>query len=198
MKKTILLLTIFFSTITFSQKDNGKIYLKNGEVKTGFIRLGLISTFGLASEDIVVFKKNKKSKEKIKYTLNDIDKIELEKKGTYFMKKNEKGNILITQLIYEGSPLSLYLYLEEGFNGEKSPSYYFQKGNENLQLIYRGLGNSSNKKMTKYFSDCPKLTEYIKSRTFEKYVEKSPVFKGKNKLISKLTEIVKFYNKNCQ
>ena len=113
MKKTILLLTIFISTITFSQKDNGKIYLKNGEVKTGFIRLGLFSTFGLASENTVVFKKNKKSKEKTKYTLNDIDKIELKKKGTYFMKKNEKGNILITNLIYESSHLSIYFYLRK-------------------------------------------------------------------------------------
>tara|TARA_B110000971_G_C19756389_1_gene384360 strand:- start:40 stop:636 length:597 start_codon:yes stop_codon:yes gene_type:complete len=198
MKKTILLLTMFFSTITFSQKDNGKIYLKNGEVKTGFIRLGLFSTFGLASENIVVFKKNKKSKEKTKYTLNDINKVVLEKKGTYFMKKNKKGDILITNLIYEGSPLSCYLYWEEGFNGQRSPSYYFQKGNEDLKLIYRGLGNTSNKKMRKYFSDCPKLAEYIKSRTFEKYVERSPKFKDKSKLTSKLIEIVKYYNENCQ
>ena len=198
MKKTVLLLTIFFSAITFSQKDNGKIYLKNGEVKTGFIRLGLFSTFGLASENTVVFKKNKKSKEKIKYTLKDIDKIELEKKGTYFMKKNEDGNILITNLIYESSPLSIYSYWERTFDGGKSPTYYFQKGNENLKLIYRGLGNTSNKKMRKYFSDCPKLAEYIKSRTFEKYVERSPKFKDKNKLYSKLIEIVKYYNENCQ
>jgi len=198
MKKTILLLTIFISTITFSQKDNGKIYLKNGEVKTGFIRLGLFSTFGLASENTVVFKKNKKSKEKTKYTLNDIDKIELKKKGTYFMKKNEKGNILITNLIYESSPLSIYFYWESAFDGGKSPTYYFQKGNEDLKLIYRGLGNTSNKKMRKYFSDCPKLVEYIKSRTFEKYVERSPKFKDKSKLTSKLIEIVKYYNENCQ
>tara|TARA_R110001592_G_scaffold149963_1_gene375550 strand:+ start:2772 stop:3368 length:597 start_codon:yes stop_codon:yes gene_type:complete len=197
MKKTILLLSIFLSTLIFSQKDNGKIFLKNGEVKTGFIRLGLFSTFGLASENIVVFKKNKESNEKIKYTLNDINKVVLEKKGTYFMKKNEKGEILITNLIYEGSPLSLYLYWEEGFNGQRSPSYYFQKGNENLKLIYRGLGNSSDKKMRKYFSDCPKLAEYIKSRTFETYVERSPKFKDKNKLNSKLIEIVKYYNENC-
>tara|TARA_B110001452_G_C15202723_1_gene417324 strand:- start:936 stop:1532 length:597 start_codon:yes stop_codon:yes gene_type:complete len=198
MKKTILLLSIFLSTLIFSQKDNGKIFLKNGEVKTGFIRLGLFSTFGLASENIVVFKKTKKSKEKTKYTLNDINKVVLEKKGTYFMKKNKKGDILITNLIYEGSPLSCYLYWEEGFNGQKSPSYYFQKGNENLKLIYRGLGNSSNKKMRKYFSDCPKLAEYIKSRTFETYVERSPKFKDKSKLNSKLIEIVKYYNENCQ
>lgn len=137
-------------------------------------------------------------KEKTKYTLNDINKVVLEKKGTYFMKKNKKGDILITNLIYEGSPLSCYLYWEEGFNGQRSPSYYFQKGNENLKLIYRGLGNSSNKKMRKYFSDCPKLAEYIKSRTFETYVERSPKFKDKSKLNSKLIEIVKYYNENCQ
>ena len=198
MKKIILLLSIFFSTLIFSQKDNGKIYLKNGEVKNGFIRLGLYSTFGFVSENIVVFKKSKESKEKIKYTLNEINKVVLEKRGTYFMKKNEKGDILITSLIYEGSPLSLYYYPEEGFNGQKSSTYYFQKGNKNLKLIYRGLGNSSDKKMRKYFSDCPKLAEYIKSRTFETYVERSPKFKDKNKLNSKLIEIIKYYNKNCQ
>tara|TARA_B110000240_G_scaffold145172_1_gene160539 strand:+ start:188 stop:784 length:597 start_codon:yes stop_codon:yes gene_type:complete len=198
MKKTILLLTMFFSTITFSQKDNGKIYLKNGEVKTGFIRLGLFSTFGFASENIVVYKKSRESKEKIKYSLNEINKVVLEKRGTYFMKKNEKGDILITNLIYVGSPLSIYYYPEEGFNGQKSPTYYFQNGNEDLKLIYRGLGNTSNKKMRKYFSDCPKLAEYIKSRTFEKYVERSPKFKDKSKLTSKLIEIVKYYNENCQ
>ena len=198
MKKTILLLSIFLSTLIFSQKDNGKIFLKNGEVKTGFIRLGLYSTFGFASENKVVYKKSKESKEKIKYSLNEINKVVLEKRGTFFMKKNEKGDILITNLIYEGSPLSLYHYPEEGFNGHKSPTYYFQNGNEDLKLIYRGLGNSSDKKMRKYFSDCPKLAEYIKSRTFEKYVERSPKFKDKNKFYSKLIEIVKYYNENCQ
>ena len=75
------------------------------------------------------------------------------------MKKNKKGDILITNLIYEGSSLSLYFYMESNFNGGKSPSYYFQKGNENLKLINRRLGNSSDKKMIKYFSDCPKLTK---------------------------------------
>ena len=116
---------------------------------------------------------------------------------TDFIKKNEKGNILFTNLIYEGSPLSIYHHWVNTSNGGWA-NYYFQKGNENLKLIYTRLGNTSNKKMRKYFSDCPKLAEYIKSRTFEKYVERSPKFKDKSKLMSKLIEIVKYYNENCQ
>jgi hypothetical protein len=199
----------------FSQSGNGKIFLKNGIEKEGYITFKMNKYSGGNGEIVnkrikkIIYNSNKKGEEKIEYTFLQIEKIVFLKGNTYYIKKTGTGNKLIAvQLIKEGfvSIFSNLTYNPSGYldrvyvAGGAITSHYLQKENEKLTKIFPVgfLKNDMDKTMIRYFSDCPKLIKFIAGKTFKKYVDHNPKFKNEPKLTSRIIEIVKYYNSNCQ
>jgi len=198
MKIQILILTfitLFISNIN-AQKKNGKIFLKNGEIKTGLVKLTVDGS-------IIKFRINRKEKEITKFTYKEVEKLEIEnKKGSgYFitMTYREIETLFRTYQklveVIEKGRISLYIDVVNGANGYTD--YYFER-NDKMTLIYSAGNFISNKSKTEkrineYFKDCEKLIELRKRKAFEKFV----AMKKNGKFYWKLKEIVKFYNEKC-
>jgi hypothetical protein len=198
MKTRILILifiSLFISKIS-AQKKNGKIYLKNGEIKIGLVKLN-------ADGSIIKFRLSKKEKEITKFTYTEVEKFEIE---------NKKGSGNFTTMVYkeietlfrkyqklinviENGKVSLYIDFVNG--GNPYTDYYFEKNDKMTKIYTAGnfMTNQSKaeKRINEYFKDCEKLIELRKRKAFEKFV----AMKKNGGFYLKLKEIVKFYNEKC-
>jgi len=202
MKAKILIFTLFIISISFSQRTESIVYLKDGTKKVGYInQLG----DNVSTIDKVKFRTNKKSKKIIEIDITKISKIDFTKDGniqeTDYFKTLEKdpNTILKVTLEYEGY-ISLFQRIVYGFQGNISHiEHYFQKNEKGLVKIspVGFLANGTEKAIIKYFNDCPKLAQYIKNETFKKYVKSRKEFEKKPKFRQRLIEILKYYNSKC-
>lgn len=199
MKRLILFL-ILSSSVATSQTDKKTVYLKNGEIKTGYI------TF---KENGIKFKVDRKSKEKINYSPDEIVKIEIEKENglikTQIYKKIATSQFgeekLVTIEIIGKVNLYTYInyYTNVSVNGGVSrgaeTQYFVERGDSGMTKIYPVgiLGNGSDKAIKKYFYGCPSLLQLKKKKAFRKLVGNR---KG-NKVYNRMVEIVKYYNSKC-
>ena len=188
MKKLILLL-LLSSFITTGQNVKETIYLKNGETKTGFVKL---------DDSGVKFKVHKKSKDKIKYLPNEVERVEFESengiKTIYVYKNTERileNSPRLMNIILEGNVTLYEEFYTYGYSFETR--YYVSKQNEKLTLIYKGLGNSSNKAIKNYFQDCPSFIELLNRQAFRKIV----VMEKGNRIPLRLLKMVEYYNSKC-
>ncbi len=194
MKLPTIALLIMISTTTFGQilgpKEKAIIYLKNGEKKDGFVKDSKLN---------VKFKFDKKDEDIQKIRLEEIDSIDYEKQETIYYRPldNTNGEVLRVRQIYSGKT-KLYYHYERAFDNGAYRVFFVQGEEAYLTKIFPVgiLGNGSDKAMIAYFADCPKLTQHIQKRTFEKYVNNQPKYK-KARTPGRLTEIVKFYDSNC-
>ena len=197
MKNIYILITIFFlvGNIT-AQKLNGKVYLKTGEIKVGLLKL---------SKDFstIKYKENKKSKDKIKYTSVEVEKIEIEswalcKCWTTLIYKTKETPFRIYEKLMEkviDGKVSLYRDLSYGEKVGYS-DIYFEKNEKFIKIFNSGGWNSVNKTekiINEYFKDCERLIELRNRKAFEKFV----AMKKYGKFYKKVIEIVKFYNEKC-
>ena len=171
------------SFITTGQNVKKTIYLKNGETKTGFVTL---------NDSGVKFKVHKKSKDKIKYLPNEVERVEFDNENgikTIYVYKN-------TERILENSPRLMNIILEGNvtlyqefytYGYSSGFCYYVSKQNEKLTLI------SSNKAIKNYFQDCPSFIELLNREAFRKIV----VMEKGNKTPLRLLKMVEYYNSKC-
>ena len=206
MKKTLVLFFFTVSTFFLSQKNEAKLYFKNGKVLTG--KADII----LNSETKVRFKDSKDNKtEKIKF--DDLNKIEyfengsdtpitFERKEVIWRKGKPKiENVWLSKL--DDGEIKYYIsknfydgYSNMSTGNTMTPttftSYFFQYQNQKPELIYylidkRGVKNE--KEILGYLepffrNTCPQLIEEYKS--------------GKIKLTKDPKPLLDFYNQNCK
>lgn len=208
MKGKLLIFTFFITLIVYSQKTESIIHFKDGTEKVGYIKYGPKPfASNITTTDKVKFRTSKESKEITEFEYSEISKIDIIKDGdiirtSYFINPDKNPHVVLeVSLVYKAN-VNLYEHITTGYNGYRSYSiveYYAQRDKNNAVKIFPVglLGNGSDKAMIDFFSDCEKLIEYIKKRTFEKYVKNHPDYEDKPKLRSRFLEIVKYYNSKC-
>lgn len=182
----------------------GTVYLKNGIIKEGLVKLDRVSKDIIAfnGKQRVKFKSQKKAK-KEKYDHTQVEKVIFhnldeesvefvyvqisDKKHELFTKKVEgKADLYVRTVRYttcwEANDVEdIPMYLEGGENME----YYVLREGEKIAsplITVRFFSKSFTKRAVAYFSDCPALVEKLESKSI----------RGKQ-----IEEVVTIYN-NCQ
>ena len=164
----LIFILLFISSIN-AQKKKGKIYLKNGEIKTGLVKLNV-------DKSIIKFRLSKKDKEITKFTSTQVEKLEIEnKKGSgYFttMVYKEIGTPFRTYQkliqVIENGKVSFYIDFVNGANpyADYYADYYFERNDKMTKIYSAGnfISNQSKaeKRINEYFKDCKKLIEFSK------------------------------------
>lgn len=198
MKKIYILTSILFIISNINaQKLQGKIHLKNGDVKEGLIKL---------SRDFstIKYRENKTSKVKISYTSRDVAKVEIERWAlcrcwTTLVYKTAETPFRTYEKLMEkvvDGKVSLYQDVTYGERVYYS-DLYFEKDGKLTKIFNSGGLNSMNKTeklLNEYFKDCKKLIELRKRKAFEKYV----AMQKNGRFFKKIKEMVKFYNEKCK
>lgn len=206
MTKNLLFLFLSISALSFAQKNDAKLYFKNGQVRTG--KADMV----LNSETKVRFKGSEGSKtEKIKF--DDLSKIEyfesasdnpiiferreiIWRKGkprleNVWLSKIDDGEIkyYISKNFYDGST---NMSTGNTMTPTTFTSYYFQYQDQKPEMIYylidkRGVKNQ--KEILGYLDPffkniCPNLIQEYKN--------------GNLKLIKDPKPLLDYYNQNCR
>lgn len=190
--KKILSITLFLfiSCHSFAQRgwNDGEIHLKNGETKTGLVKIGMISKDLLAiglGDKVVRFKPAKKGKKR-KYREPEVDYVILN--GTrgntngryeYVLVSDNKKELF--RVISTGKVILYHRFVSMtsgsgGANGMMSSStyevdeYYALRESETIAspLITGRISKSFRKKAIAYFSDCPSLVAKLENKTYRK------------------------------
>ena len=209
MKRVLLIIVFLISPISNAQKIKTILFYKSGDSIEGFSR-------GVKYDDIS-FCKEKKGKYK-KICITNIDKVILyhkEGKEEYhhiYVKKKKKQKEFFARLIYKGV-INHYIYSRNNsFNyttynkinigngtvinqanqhsvGRNINFFYLKKENDKQAVfmsdVYFSIFGEKvfRKNATKFFNNCSKLVKKIKSKEFKK---------------SDITEIIEFYNSECE
>ncbi|MFK7813791.1 MAG: hypothetical protein AB8B59_14955 [Maribacter sp.] len=191
----LLFLFAMFSTIHISaQKTRGDLHFKDGTVKSGFVKI-------IGIRDVKF--KNKKKEKATMYQMVEMEKVvihEFESSATYVLRQTDKGNYRVLKVLELGR-VNLYTKEVQGYsapmmtggqNMGMTMGYSYNITNLFVQregeVLVTHLGTSGTfsknfrKAASKYFSDCPSLTEKIENKEYKK---------------RDIRVIVNFYNEEC-
>lgn len=198
MKKTLLVIAIFFGLIAANGQNKMTVTFNDGTQKTDVysIRTGTFSnsssstklvsrnpTVKIPLEDfasVVVYDQDKE----LQYVVIDV-------KTNFNDKKSEKK---LGLLMYSGSKMSVYYVAETistggsfgvSFNSDSFETCVKKNKEDiayNMGYIYGAGPRGIKKRVRDYFADCPELIEKVDNDSIEK---------------TKTIEMVEFYEKNC-
>jgi len=188
--KNILLIAIFIiSSITNAQKTNADIYLKNGKMISGLIKI--------TGDQLKLFKENgskgeiilKKTLDKIIIHKESYDKylysILVEKSAKYAEYKLLEKVISGKTTLYKNEMRSLGLSTVHtggmNFEDDSSDKYFVIRDGEKFAKFIGYNGIIKNKAL-KYFADCDNFLVKMKDKKFRK---------------QKPELIIHYYNENC-
>ncbi|MEM6718330.1 MAG: hypothetical protein AAF611_03345 [Bacteroidota bacterium] len=204
MKKLLFFLCILLSTNAIGQHSwtEGTIYLKNGTIKQGLIKIPQISKDFIAFNGTqrVKFKTDKKARkekfdhtqvEKVVFTTADGEAVAYiyipvsEKKHELFTKiVKGKANLYARSVSYTESfagdcPNGGMAFLN---SGDYEEFYVWREGEKTASpLITLRISRSFRKRAMEYFADCPALVEKLENRSYRN---------------ENIEDVVKSYN-NC-
>jgi hypothetical protein len=177
MKKIILLLTLTISTLAFSQKEGATIILRNGEQKSGLIKI--------TNSGKLKLYKNKNSKGQIIETRKIVEVISKKnpEKKLYSIQVDSIGTYKLLKLVTKGI-VSLYkVELRSSmYNGGDTYDKLFVIRSGKNFATHIGNNIIYKNKAKKYFKDCNNLLTKMDDRKFRKQSAKI---------------IIDYYNENC-
>lgn len=206
MKNKIAIILIFISLSLNSQSlfksyEKGTITFRNGEEKTGFIKISI--------SDKIKFKKTKKDKKivlghkkvkKIKFLYGDeyLYKISVKSSRVLLIKRQIIGKLELYS--YERSSPGLMTPNGMMMGGNTSTAYLIGKRDSDLiePLPMNPKKNKFRKIMMKYASDCPEFLKLIKDKKSvkENFAKDYSGF-FLNQGTAAVEDMINFYNENC-
>ncbi|APY09537.1 hypothetical protein BWZ20_15045 [Winogradskyella sp. J14-2] len=178
MRQIALLIIFIFSTfISFSQKQNITVTKKDGTVLSVKRYSSKVKYLKLVFENETTQELSYNQLDKIEYEYKDRKKVE--KITEQFVRMSERNGSMMKRVV--SGECNLYENL-----GYQSVTYYYAK--KDTDKVATKLGSNSfmdvanyKKAALEYFKDCPSIIKKIKKK-----------FKRK-----KIKELVEFYNNNC-
>ena len=189
MKKLLLFLCFFISVHAIGQHSwtEGTVYLKNGTVKEGLLRITRVSKDYIAfnGKQRVKFKVNEEAK-KEKYGHTQVEKVvfknaDAETVEYVYIPVSEKKYELFTKIVNGKADLyARIVSFTSGcypapvnrrwapFNGNDSEEFYVWREGEKTAspLITLRVSRSFKKRAMEYFADCPALVEKLEDKSY--------------------------------
>lgn len=190
MKKLLLFLCFFISIHAIAQHSwtAGTVYLKNGTVKEGLLRITRVSKDFIAfnGKQRVKFKATKEAK-KEKFDHTQVEKVvfdnaDAETVEYVYIPVSETKHELFTKIVNGKADLYARVVSFTAndcfpgtinrtwamFNGDDSEEFYVWREGEKIAspLITLRISRSFRKRAMEYFADCPELVEKLEDRSY--------------------------------